>query len=220
MTDAAELTIWRDRLINLIRQEGGDEDGAHDINHYHRVWAVAQQLLRADPTADALTVLCACYLHDLVNLPKDHPERHLASRHSAQRARVLLPTVGFPADKLDGVEHAIEAHSFSANITPRTSEARIVQDADRMDALGAIGLARLFYIAGRMGSGLAHPDNPAGEGRELDDKKWALDHIETKLGKLPGMMQTEAGRRLGQERLEQLREFRTRFCKEWLGLCE
>jgi HD superfamily phosphodiesterase len=83
-------------------------------------------------------------------------------RLAAAKASTLLAQAGFPADKLAAVAHAIEAHSFSANITPQTDEARIVQDADRMDALGAIGLARMFYTSGRMGRQLAHPDKPLG----------------------------------------------------------
>ncbi|KMN32223.1 hydrolase [Chromobacterium sp. LK1] len=210
------LENWRQRLIQLLLQQPGDDDGAHDLNHFHRVWACARQLLDAHPEADALTVLAACYLHDLVNLPKNHPERHLASRQAATRARALLAADNFPQHKLDGVAHAIEAHSFSAAIAPQSLEARIVQDADRMDALGAIGLARLFYTAGRMDSALAHPLDPQGADRELDDRRWALDHIEVKLAKLPGMMQTEAGRKMAEQRLQALFEFRRQFCQEWL----
>jgi uncharacterized protein len=123
----------------------------------------------------------------------------------------------FPADKLDAVAHAIEAHSFSAAIAPRTLEAKIVQDADRLDALGAVGLARLFYIAGSMGSALAHGDDPLALARPLDDRAYALDHIAVKLGRLPGMMQTEAGRMLGAQRLAELTRFRSDFAAEWSG---
>ena len=123
--------------------------------------------------------------------------------------------IGFPEPLLDGVAHAIEAHSFSARIAPLTIEARIVQDADRLDALGAVGLARLFYIAGCMQSALAHPSDPLAEGRALDDRAYALDHIVVKLATLPGMMNTDAGRRLGEARLAQLQAFRRSFAQEW-----
>jgi uncharacterized protein len=192
-------------------------DGAHDINHLHRVWRNAQSLLQAYPEADALVVMAGCYLHDLVNLPKNHPERALASRQSAALAVRELAAAGFPAALLAAVAHAIEAHSFSARIAAETIEARIVQDADRLDALGAVGLARLFYIAGQMGSALAHPDDPLAEGRPRDDRAFALDHIETKLAALPAMMQTAAGRAEGERRLARLLAFRADFANEWLG---
>ena len=111
--------------------------------------------------------------------------------------------------------HAIESHSFSAAIRPETIEAKIVQDADRLDALGAVGLARLFYIAGRMGSALAHADDPMALHRDLDDKAYALDHIDTKLATLPGKMQTAAGRRIAESRLHELMAFRDSFIAEW-----
>ena len=113
------------------------------------------------------------------------------------------------------VAHAIETHSFSAALQPTTLEAQIVQDADRLDALGAVGLARMFYIAGRMGTALAHPDDPLARNREHNDKLYSLDHIEVKLATLPGSMQTAAGRALGEQRLRELLAFRDSFVAEW-----
>jgi len=205
---------WTPRLIAIATADSQD-DGAHDLNHLHRVWQVARTLLASHPEADALVVQAACYLHDIVNLPKDHPERAQASRMAAAQARQLLAQAGFPADKLGAVAHAIEAHSFSAGIAPTTIEAKIVQDADRLDALGAVGLARLFYTAGRMGSAFAHPAVPLAQARPLDDRAYALDHIEVKLATLPAAMHTEAARGLAGSRLAWLRAFRDTFVQEW-----
>jgi uncharacterized protein len=211
-----DLNAWQPTLIALATADAGS-DGAHDINHLHRVWRNARALLASHPAADALVVMAGCYLHDLVNLPKNHPERALASRRSAALASGLLGAEGFPAARLAAVAHAIEAHSFSAAIEAATIEAKIVQDADRLDALGAVGLARLFYTAGQIGSALAHPDDPLAARRPRDDRSFALDHIEAKLAALPAMMQTAAGRALGEERLEQLLAFRRAFAQEWSG---
>lgn len=208
------LSTWQPRLVAIVTSSHQD-DAAHDVNHLHRVWKTAQALLTEHPEADALIVQAACYLHDIVSLPKNHSERSQASRLAAKLATTKLAETDFPAGKLDGVMHAIEAHSFSASIAPMTIEAKIVQDADRLDALGAVGLARLYYTAGRMGSALAHPADPLGLGRELDDRAFALDHIALKLAKLPSSMQTAAGRKLGQARLEWLLSFRAVFAAEW-----
>ncbi len=208
-----DLATWGPRLAALAAGSSGG-DGAHDGTHLERVWRNAQALLAQHPEADALVVMAACYLHDLVNLPKDDPERDQASRRSAKLARHQLAWMDFPPDRLDAVAHAIEAHSFSANIPAESLEAKIVQDADRLDGLGAVGLARMFYIAGRMGSSLAHPDDPLGLAREFDDRRYALDHIMVKLARLPGMMQTEGGRALAEERLARLMAFREEFAAE------
>ena len=214
MTDSSSLTLWQPRLLALATAGLGD-DGAHDINHLQRVWRNAALLLQQHAEADALTVMAACYLHDLVNLPKNHPERHLASRQAAALACRQLAELDFPEDKLAGVAHAIATHSFSADLTPTTIEAQIVQDADRIDALGAVGLARLFYTAARMDSALAHGTDPLAAHRPLDDKAYALDHLVTKLDKLPGKMQTRAGRALAEQRLAVLTDFRAAFAGEW-----
>ena len=209
-----DLASWRPRLAALAASGTGG-DGAHDANHLERVWRNAQALLERHLDADALVVMAACYLHDLVNLPKDAPERAQASRRSAQLARHQLAWMNFPPERLDAVAHAIEAHSFSANIAAESLEAQIVQDADRLDALGAVGLARMFYTAGRMGSSLAHPTDPLAAGRPLDDRAYSLDHIAAKLATLPGKMQTAGGRALAEQRMTVLSDFRTAFAEEW-----
>ena len=211
-----ESDHWRAPLAALAASAAGN-DGAHDASHLERVWRNAQALLAHHAEADALVVMAACYLHDLVNLPKNDPGRAQASRRSARLARTELTRLGFPEERLDAVAHAIEAHSFSAAIAPATLEAKIVQDADRLDSLGAIGLARMFYIAGCMGSALAHPSDPLASDRPLDDRAYSLDHIVVKLATLPAMMQLDAGRALAEARLARLLAFREEFAAEWMG---
>ena len=159
-------------------------------------------------------MLAASYLHDLVNLPKNDPNRHLASHQSAQESDSILGDLGFDAASIRATQHAIEAHSFSANIPPRTPEARILRDADRLDALGAIGIARTFVVAGALGRDLYDPDDPFAEARALDDLKFSLDHWKVKLLTLPVDMLTPAGRALAQERVSQMLGFLDTFADE------
>ena len=135
---------------------------------------------------------------------------------AAEKAVAALRERGFPAHKLDAVAHAIEAHSFSAGIAPQTIEAKIVQDADRLDALGPVGIARMFSVGGQLGRALAHPTDPLAQQRPLDDVTHTLDHIEVKLATLPASMQTAAGRRLGEERMAWIRSFQAAFVQQWL----
>ena len=97
---------WKDRLQALAVQASQD-DGAHDMQHLNRVWHTASTLLESTPQADRLVVLVACFLHDLVNVPKNHPDRARASRLAAQEARCKLEYMDFPSDKIDAVVHAI-----------------------------------------------------------------------------------------------------------------
>lgn len=210
------ISHWKPRLAAIAAPATAD-DGAHDLNHLERVWSLARRILADHPGADALVVLAACFLHDLVNLPKNHPDRSLASALAAEKATRALADAGFPAEKLPDVAHAIEAHSFSAGIPPRTIEARIVQDADRLDALGAIGLARMFHVGGQLGRALAHGADPLARQRTPDDAQYALDHIEVKLLRLPATLHTAAARRIAQARAARLRRFRDEFVAEWLG---
>lgn len=189
-------------------------DGAHDLGHLARVWANARAIGLDEEGVDWAVLEAAVWFHDLVNLPKDSPERHLASQHSAKAAVAYLSTTDFPGDKLEAVAHAITAHSFSAGVAPRTLEARILQDADRIEALGAVGIARMFMVSGQMGRAMLDMADPMALNRALDDRQFALDHLEVKLLRLPETMQTRTGRMIAEERAEWMMSFRTRLLAE------
>ena len=152
-------------------------------------------------------MLAAAYLHDIVSLPKNQPERHLSSRLAARQAATILQELNFPRELLPAVSHAIEAHSFSANIPATTLEAKLIQDADRMEALGAIGLARVFYTSGRMQRAMFDPVDPLAKHRPFDDLAFALDHFFVKLYRVADSMQTQAGRTMAQARRRLLERY-------------
>ncbi len=192
---------WQQQLECWLEQHHNDEDGAHDIAHFRRVWQTARQLNAAEGhVGDALVLLAAAYLHDIVSLPKNHPERHLSSRLAARQAASILDELGFPESLIPAVCHAIEAHSFSANLPAESIEAKLIQDADRMESLGAIGLARVFYTSGRIQRSLFDPVDPLAKHRPLDDLQYALDHFFVKLYKVADSMQTHAGREMARAR--------------------
>lgn len=196
----------RDRLrAHLVATSTGD--AAHDVAHTDRVWANAQVIAAGEPPCDMTVLLAACYFHDLVTLPKDSPDRALASAMSTQAAAPVLGELGLNDDQVAAASHAITAHSFSANIAPETWEAKILQDADRIEALGAIGIARCFATTGVMGGGLFHGLDPFGAERALNDKAYAVDHFKIKLLGLPETMQTSSGRKLADVRAGVLRVF-------------
>lgn len=192
-------------LLVALGAEGND--GSHDRSHLLRVWSNAIAIADREPACDLDVLAAAVILHDCVAVEKNSPQRAQASRLSAVRARAILTDLGWDVLRIEHVAHAIEAHSFSASITPRTAEARIVQDADRLDAIGAIGIARCFYVAGRMGSSLYDPDDPTATNRKLDDRRFALDHFDAKLFKLGGNFQTETGGALAEARTRTMRDF-------------
>jgi uncharacterized protein len=207
--DSADLEAWRCRFEAFWAQApSGDLDAAHDLHHLRRVWRSARHIAEAEGGVDLVVLLAAAYFHDLVNPPKDSPLRSQASALSAREARPLLAQMGFPRESLDAVAHAIEAHSFSAAVEPVTPEARVLQDADRLEALGAIGLARCYYTGGKLGSSLWHPEDPVGQGdRVRDDARYATDHFQLKLLQLPEKMRTREGRRMAGRRARVLRLF-------------
>jgi uncharacterized protein len=198
----------------LLPHSGGNSgDGSHDMSHLLRVWKNAvtiQAIEGGDPEILAAAVL----LHDGVSVEKNSPLRAKASTLAAEKARGILKGLGWADERIDAVAHAIEAHSYSAGIEPTTIEAQILQDADRLDAIGMVGAARCFYIAGRMQSALYDPGDPHADTRPLNDGRYAIDHFKAKLFKLVDGFKTETGRRLAGERQRRLKRFYDEFLEE------
>ncbi|TMV05555.1 HD domain-containing protein [Ruegeria sediminis] len=207
----AALAELHDRLRD-IADARMTADPAHDLAHLDRVWVNARTI--ADERTDLRVLVAACYLHDLVNLPKNAPDRHLASRQSAEQAAPILADLGYSDPEIRAAQHAIAAHSFSARIPPETPEARILRDADRLDALGAIGIARNFSVAGSLGRALYDPADPFAENRPLDDLQFSIDHWKVKLLSLPSDMLTDGGKAMAQDRVNRMLHFLDAFAEE------
>ena len=210
---AAAFSPLGDLAERLLPQAFAADDGSHDASHLIRVWKSARRI-QAQEGGDLRVLAAAVLLHDCVAVEKNSPLRAEASRLAAEKAAGLLTAEGWSGADVAAVSHAILTHSFSADIPPETLEARIVQDADRLDAIGMIGAARCFYIAGRMGSGLYDPLDPLAERRPLDDKAFAIDHFEVKLFRLADGFRTAAGARMAKDRTQRLRAIRDMLLDE------
>ena len=194
------------KLIPLVRSYYGNTDPAHDWPHIGRVAAAAKKMCESE-AADLEITLAAVYCHDLINLPKNHPDRKNASTLAAEEAEPYLQEAGFGTDEIQRIKAAIVEHSFSKGLKPSSKEAAIVQDADRLDALGAIGILRCAAVNTKMESSFYEPQDPFAEDRPLDDKQFMVDHYFVKLFKLPELMNTEAGKRIALERVTFMTEF-------------
>lgn len=193
-------------LISLIKHYYDSPDPAHDWAHVGRVAATAKTLCK-DLDVNLEFVLAGVYCHDLVNLPKDHPDRKKASTLAATEAEPHLRQAGFNNSEIEIINRAIIEHSFSKGLKPTCLEAAIVQDADRLDALGAIGILRCAAVNTQMKANFYDPFDPLAETRELDDKKFMLDHYFVKLFKLPELMNTPQAKTIANKRVLMMKQF-------------
>jgi uncharacterized protein len=188
-------------------------DAAHDINHIKRVVASAKKLCAIEQ-ANINVVLPAAWLHDCVSFPKNHPDNKRASTLAGEKAVEFLTSIDYPTEYLDAIAHAIKTHSYSANFTPETLEAQIVQDADRLDGLGAIGVSRCMLVSGKLGSKIYHTEDPFCQSRTPDSKVAAVDHFYEKLFKTAKTMTTKAGLQEAQKRVEFMQRFLAQLAAE------
>jgi len=189
-----------------MKSRSGNEDPAHDFLHLERVLTNAWQICEAEKGRWEI-VEPAAWFHDFVVIRKDDPRRSQASQISAQAAIEYLKSIQYPSQYLEEIAHAIEAHSFSANIKPKTLEAKIVQDADRLDGLGAIGIARCFASAGLLKRAFYSAEDAFCEAREPNDRLFTVDHFYQKLFRTVETLQTESARKEGLKRAQRMKIF-------------
>lgn len=201
--------LFREKVVTL----DSGQDPAHDLAHFMRVVSTAKKLC-LEENASWEVVVPAAWLHDYINFPKDDIRREQASRHSAVAALDYLASAGYADLHFPKIKNAIEAHSFSAQIECASLEAKIVQDADRLDALGAIGIARLFCVSGLLKSEFYSLDEPFARKRQLNDRAFAIDHFFVKLFKIVETLKTESGRAEGERRVAFMREYLKQFGSE------
>ena len=189
-------------------------DVAHDLQHALRV---AVWTLKIAPELDACEAVAAALLHDFVNVPKDSDARAAASEQSAAQAREVLEACAFDSQSIERISVAIRTHSYSRGEAPTTPLGRALQDADRLEALGALGICRTLSTGARLGARYFDPEDPWAERRPLDDLQNTVDHFFTKLLGLVDSMQTPLGRAEAERRSDFMRQFLRQLGEE-LGI--
>lgn len=204
------------RLEEIAQEAAQTAESAHDFGHVKRVAVSARAIAEAEG-ADLDVVLPAALLHELFSFPKNHPDSTRSGEVCAERAADVLLGEGYPGEYARAVAYCIRVHPFSLGVVPATLEAKVLQDADRLDALGAIGIARCFAVGAAMDRPFYDPDDPFSRRRELDDKRWTLDHFGRKLLRLPDTMHTQAARAMARERAAFLEAFLKQMEREIEG---
>ena len=203
-----------EKLLQIARgRYEGNGDPGHDFAHILRVIETCQKIGGA-VGADLEILLPAALLHDVVNVPKDHPDRVQASQQAAQEAAGILKIAGYQDDEVQRIQTVITEHSYSLGRKPSNIESAVLQDADRLDALGAIGLMRMVTCGAKLGSVYYNGEDPFAKQRELDDKQFTIDHLYVKLFKLAEMMNTSEAKEEATKRIDFMKRFVSQLEKE------
>ncbi|MDP9374288.1 MAG: HD domain-containing protein [Chloroflexota bacterium] len=219
-----DLRDWLLRLVADTLAREGSVDGTHDIDHIARTMALAETLHTREG-GDLPTILAAVALHDI----GQERERRDGGDHAligAEMAAELLTDTQFPQAAIPAVQRAIREHRTTGAIRPLPMEGRIVYDADKLDSLGAVGIARLYCITGLLGQrvyartpdDLPRPTDPAviRQLRKSRDYSSSIE-FELLLADLPDQLLTPTGRALARERHDYMRAFFTRLRQEVEG---
>lgn len=188
----------------------------HDKSHVERVYNLAVRIAKEEG-ADMDVVKAAVLLHDVARAMEDEGKIEDHALEGAKMARKVLKEVNFPNEKIAEVLHCIEMHRFKKGMKAESLEARILQDADRLDIIGAIGIARVFTRGGWSNQPIHDPTIPPKEkydGISLT----AVNHIYEKNLKVKDTINTKTAKRIAEERHRFVEQFLDRLLKEWNGV--
>ena len=191
--------------------------GSHDWDHTRRVAALCEHIGRVEQ-AD-LKVLCiAAYLHDIGRCHQDRSNGvHCHAAEGARMAAEILEELPLSASEKENIIHCVRSHRFRENHAPATLEARVLFDADKLDAIGAVGVARAYLFAGEIGACLHNPDIDVTEAPAYSENDTGYREYLVKLRHIHTRMLTDEGRRLAAERHAYMESFFERFISEIEG---
>jgi uncharacterized protein len=191
--------------------------GSHDWDHTLRVRRLCERIGDAEGV-DMNVLLASAYLHDIARSHQD--DSRGAVCHAEKGAQLAAPIVNklpLTADQKDNILHCIRSHRFRGNLNPRTPEARVLFDADKLDAIGAIGVARAFLFAGEVGARLHTEDTNIEATRPYTFDDTGYREFTVKLCKIKDRILTRAGQKLAIDRHLIMEEFFNRFREEYEG---
>ena len=205
--------------IEFVRKMLENAEAGHDWWHVYRVWNTTRMLLKTED-ADPLVCELGALLHDIA----DHKFFKKEERNGPEIASAWLKEQGLDPERIGKVVNIIENISFKGGVTAtddKSQELQVVQDADRLDAMGAIGIARAFNYGGYKNRKLYDPDikpvTYTSEKEYTASMSPTINHFYEKLLLLKDLMNTQTGKKLAEERHKFMEEFLNRFLNEWNG---
>lgn len=206
-------------FFNKLKEETKtyfEEGGSHEYSHTERVYQNALRISEGEDV-DLDVVKTAALLHDIAREKEDKGDCKCHAIEGASMARKLLNKLNFPKEKIEKVVYAIEIHRHSTGINPKTKESAIIQDADRLDALGAITIGRMFSSGGRAGILLFNPKNEK-TNYLYKGQNSTIEGFYKKILKItPETFKTKKAQEIAKNRYKFVQEFLERFIKEWNG---
>ena len=202
-----------EKLKIEVQKRMRKNDPAHDFEHTMRVYKNAQKIAKKE-SANMKLVLAAALLHDIVSFPKSDSRSKTSSTKSALVAQRILKKYDYSNHEIKIVSQAIRDHSFSKGMISRTIEGKVLQDADKLDALGTIGIARTFAVGGAEKRPFYSKHDPFCETRKPDDQNWTLDHFYKKLLLLEKRMNTNTAKVEARRRTKIMKKFLNDLKKE------
>ena len=199
--------------LRAVAEARATNEPAHDFLHVLRVTENARAIAEKEG-AWLEVVVPAALLHELFNYPKGHPDSPRSGEVCAEHARDVLQGEDIARATVDAIATCIREHPFSRGIVPATLEGRVLQDADRLDAIGAIGIARCMATCAEMKRPFYSPVDPFCAERTPDDKAWGIDHFYAKLLRIPDGLHTATARAMAVPRLEMMKAFLAELGRE------
>lgn len=208
-------------LQAAIRFAGGafaGSRGSHAWDHTQRVCRLCERIGRAEG-ADMAVVRSAAFLHDIGRMAQDESAGVICHAERGEwMARPLVDTFALSPARRENILHCIRSHRFRGEHPPRTIEARVLFDADKLDAIGAVGVARAFLFAGEVGARLHTPGVRPEETQPYSENDTGYREFRLKLSRIRERMLTAEGRRLAEERHRFMERFFERFLEEYEGI--
>jgi len=201
------------KLFKEVEKRMANNDSAHDFEHVLRVYRNAERICKKEDVESRL-VLTAALLHDIVSFRKSDKRSKTSSNKSSTEAKKILQKYNYSEKDVSIIANAIETHSYSKNKTPKTLEGKILQDADRLDALGAIGIARTFAVGGAEKRSFYNTKDAFCLTRRPDDQVWTVDHFYKKLLLLESKMNTKTAKIEAKYRTKIIKKFLNDLKKE------
>ena len=209
-----------DDFFNKLKEESKiyfEHVGGHGFDHVDRVYRNALKISK-DESVDMDIVKAATLLHDVARMTELKGEVSCHAEEGARMCKDILKKLNFPEEKIEAVSYAISVHRYSSGILPKTKEAEILQDADRLDALGAITIGRIFEFGGKKGRVSYDPTDDMDA--EYNTKKGhsSITHFYRKILKItPNKFHTKKAKEIAKGRYDFVKEFVNRYVKEWNG---